>query len=351
MRSTLRQLAGLAIATAVTAGPGFGQGSLGLTPDFPVGTSALTVTPQAGPWMICAASFSGQPSRGQAEDLATEIRTHYQLPACVFNRTAEERRAEQERIARVRAEKREIYKQNGIPEETPVYVKTVHIEDQYAVLIGGYKDDAIARKELEKIRKLKPSEKFAVYAYVPDPKTGQLREQAVNPFQTAFVCHNPTVPVEKPKQDADLSERLKEYNAHESYSLLKCSKPYTLVIKAYKGAATLESQTASASTMAKWGMGRKAADVMTGNEKAAHMAAEFLRNKQPGLGFEAYVLHTEYNSYVTIGGFDSADDPRLIQTMQYFLKELNRPGSGVNQLHMQAHFLTDPMPMPVPQVK
>jgi hypothetical protein len=121
------------------------------------------------------------------------------------------------------------------------------------------------------------------------------------------------------------------------------------VVKAYKGAATLESQTATTSTMSKWGLGRKAGDVMTGNERAAHMAADVLRNKQ--LGFEAYVLHTDYNSYVTIGGFDSPDDPRLIQTMQYFLKELSRPGSGVYQLHMQTHFLTDPMPMPVPKVK
>jgi len=79
------------------------------------------------------------------------------------------------------------------------------------------------------------------------------------------------------------------------------------------------------------------------------MTAEVLRNNQ--LNFEAYVLHTEFTSYVTIGGFDSQDDPRLTQTMQHFLKELNRPGSGVNLLHMRSQLMTNPMPMPVPQVK
>ncbi len=347
MRCTLLRWAGLA-AVIVFVGPGYGQNGLGITPDLAVGTSALTVTPQAGPWMICAASFMGQPARGQAEELATEIRTRYHLPAYVFNRTAEERRIEKERVAQITAEQRKKLELDGLPADTPIHVKTIRIEDQFAVLVGGYKDDVTARKELEKIRKLKPSEKFDSYAYVPDAKSGTVREEAVNPFQSAFVCHNPAIPVEKPKQDADLlGQRLKTYNADESYSLLKCPKPFTIVVRVYKGEAMVQSQTGPKSFMEKMGM--KYGSVLNANGNEAHKMAEFLRNKQ--LGFEAYVLHTEYNSYVTIGGFDSPDDPRLAQTMQYFLKELNRQGSGVNQLHMRAHFLTDPMPMPVPQVK
>ena len=298
--------------------------------------------------MILVASFVGETSRGQAEELAMEIRGRYNLPAYVFNHSAEERRAEQQRVARLKDGMEE---KAGTGRPAAGYdelnVKTVHIKDEYAVLVGGYKDDAIARKELEKIRKLEAVvEKFATTRYVPDPKTGKVSEQAVNPFQSAFVCHNPTVPVEKPKDDDNLPLRLKKYNAHESYSLLKCPKPYTLVVRAYKNAATLQSQSTSGSIM---GMTRKPTNLLSANEHEAHKVAEVLRNKQ--LGFEAYVLHTEFNSYVTIGGFDSPDDPRLVQTMQYFLKELNRPGSGVFGLNTYTHFLTDPMPMPVPQVK
>jgi hypothetical protein len=338
----------LLLTIALSAGPAFGQG-LGLTPALPEGPSALTVTPQAGPWMILVASFGGRPARAQAEELATEIRTRYHLPAYVFNHTAEERRAEQERVAREKSERRKKLEMDGLPADTPIYVKTIRIEDQYAVLVGGYRDDVMARKELDAIRKLTPSKKFASYAYVPDPKTGKFREEAVNPFQSAFICHNPTVRVSKPKQDANMDQRLKQYNANETFSLLHCPKPYTLVVKAYKCTAMLESQNASSSVFQKLSMGRKAGDILNANGNEAHKVAEVLRNRQ--LGFEAYVLHTEYNSYVTIGGFDSPDDPRLAETMQHFLHELYRPGSGVYGLNIYTHFKTDPMPMPVPHVK
>src|SRR4051812_22787447 len=152
----------LVLTIAAAAGSVFAQG-LGVTPALPDGVSALTITSEAGPWMILAASFVGRPARGQAEELATEIRNRYNLPAYVFNRTAEERRIEQERIERLKAEQRKKLAQDGLDPDTPVHIKTVRIEDQYAVLVGGYKDDVAARKELEKIRKLKPSDKFAVY--------------------------------------------------------------------------------------------------------------------------------------------------------------------------------------------
>ncbi|HEY1379707.1 MAG TPA: hypothetical protein VGF55_23085 [Gemmataceae bacterium] len=346
MRSTLLRLAGL--ATLLASEPAFGQG-LGLTPAVPDGASALTVTPQAGPWLICAASYSGPPSRGQAEELANEIRGRYHLPAYVFNRTAEERRQEKERVERLREEHRKRLELAGLPPDTPVHIRTVRIEDQYAVLVGGYKDDVTARKELDRIRTLKPaSDDLNHQAYVPDAK-GVMHVQAVNPFRSAFVCRNPSVPVEKPKQDDDLDARLKKYNASEPYSLLKSSKPFTLVVKAYKGAARLQSQSATSSVMQKMGMDREFGNVLNANANQAHQVAEFLRK----FGVEAYVLHTEYNSYVTVGGFDAPDDPRLAQMQQWFVAEMANPKSNIGQLHTVAmvQFYTEPMPMAVPQVR
>jgi hypothetical protein len=346
MRSTLLRLAGLA---ALMTGPAFGQG-LGLTPALPDGMSALTVTPQAGPWMILAASYSGPPSRGQAEELASEIRSRYHLPAYIFNRTAEERAREQERVARLREERRKKLEAEGLSADTPIHIRTVRIEDQYAVLVGGYKDDVAARKALDDIRKLKPSDKLNNAAYVPDAN-GKMHEQAINPFQSAFVCHNPTVPVEKPK-DADPQQLMKDYkryNAGEAYSLLKCPKPFTIVVRAYKGQAVIQAQSASSSVMQRMGMDRKFDNVLNANANQAHHVAEFLRN----FGVEAYVLHTEYSSYVTVGGFDSQDDPRLAQMQRWFVNEMSNPNSNIGQMHTKAmvQFLADPMPMPVPQVK
>jgi hypothetical protein len=352
MRSALLRLAGL----LVMAGPCFGQG-LGVAPALPQGTSALTVTAEAGPWMICAASYSGPPSRGQSEELATEIRTRYGLPAYVFNRSGEERRREQERVAKLREERRQQIIAAGLPADTPVHVKTVRIEDQYAVLVGGYKDDVTARKELDRIRTLKPSDKFSKVAYVPDAK-GKMHEEAINPFQSAFVCRNPAIPVEKPKHDDDLDRRLKNYNADESFSLLKCGKAWTLVVKVYKGASIIESQSSSGSIMERMGLAKKTGELLDANGNEAHKVAEVLRTppknprtNQVGIAFEAYVLHTEYNSYVTIGAFDTPDDPRVAQLMQTFLNEMHRQGSAVNQLHLKVQFLAQPTPMPVPQVK
>ncbi len=348
MRRTLLRLAAAAVLAA--AGPGYGQGvGLGLTPAAADGPSALTVTAQAGPWMICAASYGGPPSRGQAEELAAEIRTRYNLPAYVFNRTAEERRQEHERVERLKEERRKQLEAAGLPPDTPVHIKTVRIEDQYAVLVGGYKDDVTARKELDRIRTLKPSDKYLQTAYVPDAKTGKMREEAINPFRGAFVCRNPAVPVEKPKADDGPDPRLKKYNAGEPYSLLKCPKPFTLVVKAYKGVAKVQSQSSSGSVMEKMGMGREFGNVLNANANQAHEVAEFLRK----FGVEAYVLHTEYNSYVTVGGFDAVDDPRLAQLRQWFLAEMGNPTTNIGQMHTKAmvQFLTDPMPMPVPQVK
>jgi SPOR domain len=345
MRGALIRLAGFA---AMATGPAFGQGlGLGLSPALPEGPSALTVSAQAGPWMICAASYTGPPSRGQAEELATEIRTRYNLPAYVFNRTGEERRKEKERVERLKAEQRQRHAQEGLPADLPIHIKTVRIEDQYAVLVGGYKDDTTARKALEQIRKLKAPDKFDKVAYVPDEK-GKMHEQAINPFQSAFVCRNPAVPVEKPKQDGP-DPRLKEYNAGESYSLLKCGKPFTLVVRAYRAYQVVDAQSANPSVKDRLNFGKKAGEVFDANARQARQVAEFLRK----FGVEAYVLHTEYSSYVTIGAFDSLDDPRLAQMRQWFVGEMNNPGTNVGKLHAVAmvQFNAEPMPMPVPQVK
>jgi hypothetical protein len=342
----------LVVVAAIAAVPAFGQG-LGVTPAVPE-NSPLTITPQAGPWVICAASFCDQPrseprARVDAEAMANEIRGHYGLPAYVFNRTAEERRAEQERVARVKEEMQKKLAADGLPPDTRLHVKTVRIEDQYAVLVGGYKDDAIARKELERIRKLQPSDKFARYEYVPDPKTGKVREQAVSPFQSAFVCRNPTVPVEKPKQDAaEEIARLKQYNSSESYSLLKCSRPVTLAVRRYQGEAVVQAQSQTISTMERMNQERKFASVLHANANQAHQVAEFLRK----FGVEAYVLHTEYDSFVTVGSFDSKDDPRLEQMRKWFINEMKNPNSNVGQMQTRAMVqFCEPLPMAVPQVK
>ena len=115
------------------------------------------VTPQAGPWMVFVASFEGEDSGKLAEEMVTAIRQDYKLPAYLYNRGDEERRKERERVERIREEKRKLYQQYGVADNVPIRVATFRVEDQFAVLVGGYKDMDAARKALDQIRKLKPA--------------------------------------------------------------------------------------------------------------------------------------------------------------------------------------------------
>lgn len=310
--------------------------------------TGFAVTPEVGPWMILVASYRGDDARAKAEGMCRELRSNYKVSAYLFNRADDERRAENERVAQIRDQHKRRLREAGLPEDTKLPIKTVRIEDQYAVLVGGFKDDVAARKGLDDIRKLKPSESFQLMAYMPDAN-GKMREQAVNPFQSAFVCRNPRVPNDKAGANEGPDPRIKEYNAGESFSLLKCSGPWTLVVKSYTGAAVIQSQSASKSVMEKLMSVGKGGAMLNANSKQAHEVAEFLKK----FGFEAYVLHTEYSSYVTVGGFAGPEDPKLIQMQQAFVNEMNQPNSNIGQLHVRGgvQFLPQPMPMAVPQFK
>ena len=57
-----------------------------------------------------------------------------------------------------------------------------------------------------------------------------------------MVVHNPTILIEKKQQDPDVADDfLKKLNAGEELSPLRCSKPYTLVVKVYQGLAVMEA--------------------------------------------------------------------------------------------------------------
>ncbi len=351
MRRTLVRLTSLLALAAAVAPAAPAQDAASAAVAEPA--LSYPVTAEAGPWMICAACYDGQmygpKARLLAEELVQQIRAHYRLPAYGFNRGAEERRKEQERVAEIKRQQREWLERQGLPLDTQMRSpKTVRIQDQFAVLVGGYKDMESARKALDEIRKLEPPKPLQHAAYVPDA-SGRMQEQSVNPFRSAFVCRNPTVPAEKPAQDNKFDPRLKEYNVDEKYSLLKCPRPWTLVVKTYRAPAVVQSQSTPVSVMEKLGLGKKAGDVLNASAKQAHEVADFLRR----FGLEAYVLHTEYSSIVSVGGFDGPDDPRLVELQQAFVRELNNPISNIGQLHVKAQvqFMTEPMPMMVPKVQ
>lgn len=313
------------------------------------------VAPEAGPWMICVASYMGDPAAKLAHDLVLEIRQRYQLPAYSFNRGAEERRKQQEELDRERQAQREYLKKMGYDPDIPLRRRTVHIEDQYAVLVGGYPDIDTARRMLDRVKKLPPPEKVPqdLVATVPepggsgaDPTRLKVTPSPVNPFSTSFVVRNPTVPAERHDEAPDPD--LKKFNAGEPYSLLKCKKPWTLAVKQYQGAAIIQSQSAPTSAWDKI-FGKSPGVQLDAAGQNAHLLAETLRK----LNYEAYVLHTRYSSVVCVGSFDSPDDPRIKTLQEALMRSLftaQNPGNlDAQRLTQQVQLMPRPLPMRVPR--
>jgi hypothetical protein len=317
----------------------------------PLWSTQFPITPAAGEWLILIQSYTGENSEQLADELAATLRRDYKLNAYVFNRSEEQQRKERERVEKLRREREELIRSKTLPKDTKwEKIRTIRIEDSYAVMIGGWKDMESARKELDVVRKLKPlPEKFMHKGEVVAPSADKSGRERIyggyNPFLTAFVAHNPLMPTAVDPEKGKL-QNLKEFNADESYSLLKCRKPFTLVVQRYQGAVKLASASdPKAGFFEKIANTAKPGQVLNASANQAHNLADVLKQlrderKQPIVKTDIYVLHTEGASYVCVGGYDRPDD----QELQYYQRKLaNLQLGAVEQL------LPKPMPMPVPK--
>jgi hypothetical protein len=330
MKRTWLTLTGIVVLTISTLG--FAKQEADPNKDY-------QVTPEAGVWMICAASYMGETAPQMAHNLVLELRRDHDLPAYVYNRGAEERRRLQEELDRKRRQQEDLLRQQGIDPGKPLRPSHIRIEDQCAVLIGGFKDLDAAHNALEKIKKLDnpksvPADRLILANM--DLKNPQARE--ANIFRSSFVTRNPTVPQEKVDRSIDPTT-LKHLNSSESYSLFKCKQPWTLAVKEFYGGMAIQPASAPPTLLEKL-LGNKSEEHMSAVGKQAHEVARVLRES---LGFEAYVLHTPTSSIVTVGAFANPDDPELLQ-MQKKLKSFQLKGPAAF-----IEFVNNPMPMPVPK--
>jgi cell division septation protein DedD len=273
--------------------------------------AAYAVTPEAGPWMICVASYQGESAAELAYQLCTYLRQkHY--PAYVYNRGNAERKKLQEELDQW---------QKAYPGVPRRRVLAHPQEEQFAVLLGGFRDMDAASAQLKKVRKWdlpdiklksgKPAfDTYDVYEPGKDKKF-ELKRYPVNPFHTAMVVPNPTVPQQR-KPMAKVDPLWKKLNADEPRSLYKCPKPWTLAVQEFRGAYAIQTTSSSNGFLEKLGLGDHAGQRL---DNAARMAQEVC-DMFKKLGFKSYVLHTRYNSVVTVGEFDSPNDPALQRTQE-----------------------------------
>ncbi|HWG47495.1 MAG TPA: hypothetical protein VN688_32330 [Gemmataceae bacterium] len=303
--------------------------------------AAFAVTPEAGAWMICAASYQGPDAPELANKLCEYLRSH-RYPAYVYNRGNEERKQLQEELTRWQ-------------KEHPTTVRKWKLahpkEEQLAVLIGGFRDVDAASAELKKVRKLdipnfklksgKPAcDTYDVYEQTTGTKNYELKRYAINPFHTAFAIRNPTI--QHVKQVAAKVDPLwKKLNADEPRSLFKCRKPWTLAVQEYAGTQVIQPTAASSGFLEKLGFGdHNLGKRLDASALQAQQVCDFLAK----FGYKTYVLHTRTNSVVTVGEFNGINDPELLRIQ----KELSRFSFKDKEGHEVVKLFAKPLPMEVP---
>jgi len=163
----------------------------------------------------------------------------------------------------------------------------------------------------------------------------------------AHLTTNPLMPPSEIKA-ASSTPLLRELNGDMQYSLLRNKGKYTLRIATYKGTSIVQVGNQVSERVEK-----SFANLFGNNLDAAGRKAweltEALRAARK-LGYdrdhEAWVFHDRYESYVTVGSFDSPDDPRISQLAKLF--------NGKTRIYegkevMTAEVMTIPRHVPVGQ--
>jgi hypothetical protein len=197
------------------------------------------------------------------------------------------------------------------------------IPEQWAVLVGGYKTNELARKAVDAVHKWAPPSDTRLM----DKATAMNRQVTkdadklvvdnvvdVNPYPTAMCVKNPSLP--KASAEPPPDPRLWKWNEAEPLSVLNCKKPYTLVVKAFTMPVVASGLGQEPSVMQTGKKpGEESSKRLVATAAQAQSLATMLRNlkdtKGRPIGFDSYVLHMQNGSIVCVGQFDLEDDPAM----------------------------------------
>lgn len=314
------------------------------------------LTKDAGPWMIMVASFNKPPEKFRSdeglspEEAANEL--VYELrkkgfPAYVFKRDeVVQRKTYKTRQSELRK------------------VKYTADHGGVSVLAGNFNsaDSRNAKKSLESIKKYQPkflSEVDKTSNNLIKLKSGGILGKTPGretPLSRAFLTVNPLLSQEELQSAKDRPLLLK-LNSGQEYSLLKNPGKYTVTVASFRG-NSLTKITGKKS--------KNPFKVTNSLDQAGLKAwelAKVLRSRK----VEAYVFHDKYKSVVTVGSFESENDPGVHKTVQaYGATEVVDKNSGKKSLQPQSLFLSTakknavpkywlydvkPLPIPVPKLK
>jgi len=265
------------------------------------------ITDQNGPWMVMAATFSGDGAEEQARALIYELRRQYKLPAYSYQKKFEFSKP-------VRGK--------GLnPQGEAPLMRYQRDKDfvEIAVLVGDFPtvDDPEAQKVLKKVKRAQPkalnvepgkatNQSLAGFRtlqrHVQEallPKDSE--ELKRGPMSNAFVVTNPILPNEYfvPK---GIDNFVVEMNKGVPHSLLDCPERYTVKVATFTGHAVILDQK-RLDAMEKGVMPKS---YLEDAAKSAHVLTEALCKK----GYQAYEFHDRASSIVTVGSFSSVGSRR-----------------------------------------
>jgi hypothetical protein len=272
------------------------------------------LTQKHGPWMIMVTSFrnvrdedlrkDGLTAEQAAAELVFELREKG-IPAYSFSQDAVKGQIDtHDRLGR---DDRRIYAAQ---------------RDMICVLAGNYEaiDDSVGQKTLLFVKKFHPK-------FLKDTKSGAIvRADSAQrgPLMGAFMTINPLVDPKDVVQTT-VDKETKFLNSHTSFPLIKNQHKYTVQVATFAGksATPLGNSTyrGREGSFESKIAGETGFNLARAADDADQLAVYLRSKKSPGAKTalsEAYVYHDKFQSIVTIGGFDSPDDPQIRVVGQYY---------------------------------
>lgn len=275
--------------------------------DDPSGDYRLTES--QGPWLIMAATFSGEGAEDQARELALEFRSQYNLKAYTHQMSFDFSKDDKGR---------------GIDQHgasIPTRYRRGNVLREHAVLVGEFVsiDDEEGQQMLKRIKTLAPNsldpekrgkttQNLAGLRRLQDIVRKQLGKKTTNgPMGRAFFTRNPLLP-----KDYFVAHGVDDFvvkmNKGVENSLLDCPGKYSVKVATFRGKIILQTGNGSENKM------KRNENQLAKAAQKAHLLTTALRAK----GWEAYEFHDRTESLVTVGSFEEAGrtlpDGRVIPT-------------------------------------
>jgi hypothetical protein len=293
-------------------------------PAIPLPTEPLEpylLTSDNGPFMVLAKTFRGPTAARYAQALAIELRNDCKLPAYVW-------------FLKIKPMRSNIYDvaptappgiRSGVMSEGARY----RMYDEAAVLVGNCKSIAEANKLLRTVKAVRSKTVDALPNPYPWRQGLKGATITTNPYaaaQTLYPGHA-VVPAQGGTVDpsafpivgAQPDPFIRKLNQGPR-SLLRCPAPYTLPVAEFSGRAGFAILEGKRKDDPKT-RDLKHSPLMTADLDAEKLANQLAKSDViVRTGFPVYVYHDRTASRVTVGAFNTPDDPRARQLRDDLLR-------------------------------